>query len=136
MKVYCPLSPNYPLVRLTAVAGNWKSVSLHDQSHLNCQVDVPKHVDEDEVHVVAEFCNGRGEPQLPGITVKEATVKPKAQPKFQPKPEPKPEVKKEPEPEVKDETDKAEAKVEIKTPEVKVEVKPEAKPVWGGAKAH
>jgi hypothetical protein len=98
MKIFIPQSPMYPLVKLTASAGSWQESSLFDHSHTQGEMTTPATIDEDEVTVVAEFCNGRGVPQLPPITVKEATAKPKrtavkAEPKVEAKTEPKVESK-------------------------------------------
>lgn len=93
MKVHLPRNENYPLVKVTSTAGAWSETSLYDQSFHTIDVTLPEGVDESEVDVRADFCNGRGQIIETGFALKQGTPKAPPKPKPTPKPEPKPAVK-------------------------------------------
>ena len=110
MKVHLPRNEFYPIVKVTAKAGAWSEVSNFDQSFHMIDVTLPEGVDESEVDVRADFCNGRGEIVETGFALKQGTPKKKAEPKpkVETKVEPKVEAKAEPKTATKADVDPAE----------------------------
>ena len=102
LKVSLPSSQIHPLVRVTTKSPKGEITTTLDDSHSVLEIAVPKGVSEDQIEVIAELCNGRGEPdkQMGPIVLKavsEAPVKKgslKPMPKLPEKPIEKPAEKK------------------------------------------
>jgi len=51
-----------PLTKVTASAGNWGRVMYAGRPFRDCEIQVPEGIDESEVEVIPEPCDGKGVP--------------------------------------------------------------------------
>ena len=72
MLVILPKSELHPQTRLTVSHPEGETVSIYDDSFKEVEVALPEGVNEDDVEVVAHYCNINGEPDLlmVGVLVK------------------------------------------------------------------
>jgi hypothetical protein len=65
----------HPLVKVIGEAGAWRVQMLMDNSHRKCELLVPDTIDESEVTVEVQFCNGRGTPIETGTIIQKGRPK-------------------------------------------------------------
>ena len=89
LKVSLPSSQTHPLVRVTTKSPKGQTTTTLDDSHSVLEIAVPPGVNEDQIEVIAELCNSRGEPdkQMGPIVLKAASEAPvkKGSPKPMPR---------------------------------------------------
>jgi hypothetical protein len=93
MNIKLPKSDQHPLVKITVKSAKSTTVHTLDDSHTVLTVRLPKGVCDDEVDVIAEFCDSRGrvDDRVRAIVLQTASMAPKPAPRpyVKPKVEPK-----------------------------------------------
>ena len=61
IKVSVPRSSDHPLTRITARAPDWNSSTVLDDSFIHAEIEIPDGVSADDVEIVGEYCDARGQ---------------------------------------------------------------------------